>query len=76
MSARFIAPKIGFTTKDVYQMWNDMGVIEKDKWGNWILTEAGRNLGGRLSGGNCPVPTFKIDTIVNAMCDFYNKTHQ
>lgn len=77
MSARFIAQQlIGFTTKDVYEMWNDMGIVKKDKLGDWVLTELGRALGGRVSQGNHPVPTFKADEIIDKMIEFYNKNHK
>lgn len=73
MSARFIGLKVGLSTKDVYEMWQGMGVVTKDKFGDWVLTEAGRALGGKSSKGDYSVPTFKFDTIVNAMIGFYNK---
>lgn len=72
MSARFIAKQVGLTTKKVYEMWKEMGVIENDKFG-WSLTEAGRKLGGKLSKGDYPVPTFKLEDITNAMVKFWNK---
>ena len=50
-----------------------MGLVVKDKFGDWVLTEAGKAMGGRSSKGNYPVPTFKLDEIVNAMIGFYNK---
>lgn len=73
MSARFIGQKVGLATKDVYNMWERMGFVIKDKFGDWILTDAGKAFGGKLSQGNYPVPTFKFDDIVNAMVGFYNK---
>ena len=75
MSARFIAQKIGLTTEAVYEMWSNMGIVRKDNWGDWILTGAGRELGGRLSKGQYPVPTFKFDDIVAAMISFCNKSN-
>ena len=73
MSARFIGQKVCLPTKDVYSMWERMGLVVKDKFGDWVLTEAGKAMGGRSSKGNYPVPTFKLDEIVNAMIGFYNK---
>ena len=42
MSARFIGHKVGLPTKDVYSMWERMGLVVKDKFGDWVLTEAGK----------------------------------
>ena len=74
MSARFIGQKVGLTKEVVYEMWSKMGIVRKDNFGDWILTGAGRELGGKLSKGKYPVPTFKFDDIVTAMIAFYNKT--
>ena len=36
ISARFIAQKlINYTTSDVYEIWTDMGLVIKDKFGDW-----------------------------------------
>lgn len=47
MSARFVGRKVGMTTEWVYSMWKDMGLVTKDEFGEWILTEAGKNIGGK-----------------------------
>lgn len=74
MSARFVGNKVGMSTEWVYGMWKDMGLVIKDKFGDWALTEAGRSVGGRMSKSNrCPVPTFDFETIEKMMMDFYNK---
>lgn len=50
-----------------------MGVVIKDKSGDWILTKYGRSIGGKMSKSNyCPVPTFKFEIIEKKMIDFYN----
>ena len=74
MSARFVSQKLGMTTQWVYGMWKDMGLVEKDQFGDWILTATGRANGGRMSQGNrSVVPTFDFETIEQMMIDFYNK---
>lgn len=73
MSARFIAKEVGLTTKKVYEMWKGMGVVKKDKFGGWDLTELGRKMGGKLSKGNYPTPTFEFDSIVSGMVGFWNR---
>ena len=49
MSARFVGRAVGMSTKWVYGMWKDMGLVVKDKFGDWALTAAGHNI-----GGECP----------------------
>ena len=50
-----------------------MGLVDKDKFGDWILTAAGRAIGGRMSkGGRLEVPTFDFEVIEKMMIDFYN----
>ena len=74
MSARFIAQKVGMTTQWVYEMWKDMGLVVKDNFGDWTLTELGRQIGGKMSSGyRVAVPTFDFETIEKLMIDFYNK---
>lgn len=73
MSARFVAQKVGMSTQWVYDMWKEMGLVDKDKFGDWILTAAGRAIGGRMSkGGRLEVPTFDFEVIEKMMIDFYN----
>lgn len=67
MSARFVAERFGNTAKWVYSVWEDMGLVAIDKYGDWALTDAGRNMGGRMSKGNYPVPTFKYNEIAKEM---------
>lgn len=74
MSARFVAQKVGQSVSWVYELWKDMGLVYKDSFGDWALTDAGRNIGGKMSKSNhCPVPTFDFDVIEKIMIDFYNK---
>ena len=74
MSARFVAQKVGMTTQWVYDMWKDMGLVDKDKFGDWVLTAAGRANGGRMSkGSRLEVPTFDFEVIEQMMIYFYNK---
>jgi hypothetical protein len=70
MSARFVGNIVGMSTEWVYGMWKDMGLVVKDKFGDWTLTEMGRNIGGRMSNG---VPTFDFDIIEQMMVDFYDE---
>ena len=71
-SARFIADMLAnYKTKDVYDIWKDMGLVVKDRFGDWVLTEAGRACGGKMSSGNrLSVPTFDADLIINKMIEF------
>ncbi len=75
-SARFIAQElVNYTTKDVYEIWKDMGLVVKNKFGDWVITELGRSIGGRMSKGNhLSVPIFDSDKIIDMMIDFYKKT--
>ncbi len=74
LSARYVADRVGMSTQWVYDLWKDMGLVVKDKAGDWILTEAGRSVGGRMSKNNYrPVPTFEFKVIEQMMIDFYNK---
>lgn len=74
MSARFVGRAVGMSTEWVYGMWKDMGLIINDKFGDWTLTAAGHNIGGRMSKSNhCPVPTFDSEVIEQMMIEFYNK---
>lgn len=76
MSARYVGREVGKSTKWVYEMWNQMGIVVKDKFGDWILTNAGKEIGGRMSKSEyCSVPTFDFDVIEKLMVDFYNKHH-
>lgn len=77
MSARFVAQKVGKSAAWVYDMWKDMGLVTKDKFGDLVLTETGRKLGGKMSSGShLSVPTFKFEDIEKLMIDFYNKTRK
>lgn len=74
MSARFVAQEVGKSTSWVYDLWEKMGFVIKDKFGDWILTEAGRASSGRMSKSSYrPVPTFDFDIIEQKMIDFYKK---
>ncbi len=74
-SARFIADMLSnYTTKDVYEIWKDMGIVAKDKFGDWILTDLGRAWGGKMStGSHLSVPTFDADFIIDKMIGFCKK---
>ena len=78
MLARYIAKElIGYTAADVYDLWYDMGLVIKDKFGDWALTELGRSIGGRMSKSDrLPVPTFDSDKVIDMMIDFYNEQHK
>lgn len=71
MSARFLGIKLGKTTADIYKTWKKIGVLTKDKFGDWTLTELGRTIGGKMSKSNyVSVPTFECDPIVKMMDEF------
>lgn len=74
LSARFVGNKVGKSTEWVYDMWKDMGLIIKDNFGDWVLTEAGKSIGGKMSKSSChPVPTFDFEVIETMMIDFYSE---
>ncbi len=74
MSARFVGQMVSQSTEWVYGMWKDMGLVIKDKFGDWVLTDLGRKIGGQMSkGSSLSVPTFEFDVIEQMMIDFYNK---
>ena len=74
MSAKFVAKQVGKSVSWVYDMWKAMGIVVKDTFGDWVLTEAGKNIGGKMSEGNhLSVPTFEFEIIEKLMIDFYNK---
>ena len=73
MSARFVGRAVGMSTAWVYGMWKDMGLVEKDKFGDWILTAIGKSIGGKMSKNSYrPVPIFEFEVIEKMMIDFYN----
>lgn len=74
-SARFIAQMLcNYTTTDVYEIWKDMELVVKDKFGDWILTDLGKSIGGRMSkGSRLSVPTFDAEFIINKMIEFCKK---
>jgi hypothetical protein len=71
-SARFIAQEFSnMSTSDVYECLKDMGLVVKDKLGDWMLTDQGRSIGGKMSKSDrCPVPTFdeKITDMIIEFC--------
>ena len=70
-SARFIAQDLLKKTSEIYDIWERMGVVYKDKFGDWSLTELGKTLGGKMSKGSAlSVPTFEKDIIIEAMRRF------
>lgn len=74
MSARFVAQQVGQSASWVYDMWKDMGLVKKDKFGDWVLTELGCSHGGKMSSGSrLSVPVFDFETIEKMMIDFFNK---
>lgn len=74
MSARFVGNKVGLNTEIVYNMWKEMEIVVKNKYGDWALTEYGRKIGGKMSKNNyCPVPTFEFKMIEKRMIDYYNE---
>lgn len=74
MSALHLGRKVGLSPKEVYEIWSEMGLVQKDKWGDWTLTGLGREMGGRMSEGSyLSVPTFNFDAIINPMIDFWKK---
>ena len=74
VSARFFANKTGWDTSSVYSTWKEMGLVVKDKFGDWALTSLGYNIGGRMSKSNYrPVPTFDFEIIKRMTVDYFIK---
>lgn len=73
-SAYFFAKElIGYSTSDVYEIWRDMGLVVKGKFGTWVLTALGVENGGKMSLSNHPTPTFNIDELFPKMVAFYEQ---
>ena len=74
MSANILGKKVDLSAQQVYDMWKDMGLVIKDTFGDWALTDAGRKIGGQMSkSAHLPVPTFEIQIIEKLMIEFYKK---
>ena len=70
MSAKYVGRELFTNVKEVYRIWNDMGIVRKDEFNDWVLTELGKTLGGRMSKHNThPVPSFDFDVIKKLMED-------
>lgn len=69
----FARELVDYTTADVYDIWQDMGIVTKGKFGGWIVTELGHKLGGRYSSGKHHVPIFDFEKTFAMMVDFYQK---
>lgn len=60
-----------YTTKDVCDICNDMGLVIKDKFRDWLLTDLGKPIGGKMSNGNrLSVSTFNVELIIDKMIAF------
>lgn len=59
MSVRFMGIAIRKSTQWVYKTGESIGVVTKDNFGNWTLTNYGRQIDGKMSCSNyLSVPTF------------------
>lgn len=68
MSARYLGQKLGMSAKAVYEFLEEMGLVQKDKMGDWTLTDFGRKSGGKMSQGSyLSVPIFELDIIKRLM---------
>lgn len=73
MSARFFASRLGVSTSKIYELWERLGLVEKNEHGTYVLTELGKLKGGRGSQGN-GTPTFEWDAIKPMMdVEIYKK---
>ena len=76
MSARFVALEIGKSAQWVYDLWQEMGLVVKNNFGDWKLTSLGKSIGGKMSKNDrLSVPTFDFSTIEEKMIDFYKNKH-
>ncbi|MBO5425911.1 MAG: hypothetical protein J6A25_10400 [Lachnospiraceae bacterium] len=74
MSARFVGNKVGKSASWVYSIWENTGLVLKDKFGDWALTDEGRSIGRRMSKNNYrSVAIFDFGVIEKIMIDFYVK---
>lgn len=56
------------SAKAVYEFLEEMGFVQKDKMGDWTLTNLGRKNGGKMSQGSyLSVPIFELDIIKGLM---------
>lgn len=70
MSARYVTQKVRMNIALVYDLWNSMEIVIKDKFEDWTLIKAGREIGGRITKSNyCTVPTFDFNVIEQLMID-------
>lgn len=75
MSARYIASKMCMTASSVYNTWEEMGLVMKNQYGDWTLTNLGLEAGGRMSRNNyLSVPTFELESIRKLMREFWSQS--
>ncbi|MBQ7146835.1 MAG: hypothetical protein IJR95_08795 [Lachnospiraceae bacterium] len=64
-SPRFFGIHVGMTASEVYDKWEELGLIEKHygekQYFWWDITDYGKSLGGRKSSQG--TPTFDYDDI-------------
>ena len=76
VSARFFGNKAIISTQRVYEIWHALGLIMKNKYGDWTLTNAGIEIGGRMSKSSyLSVPTFEYD-VIKPLVDKYIETNR
>ena len=68
-SPRFFGQNIGLSAQEVYDKWEELGLIEKhisswNSWG-WQITDYEKSLGGKLSDHG--TPTFDFEKIKHLM---------
>lgn len=75
MSARFIAKAFGEKAAWAYDVMKELGLVVKDKFGEWTLTDLGRQIGGRMSTSNYrPVPSFDFEIVAKMIEEHMKKT--
>lgn len=75
-SARFVGLEICKSAKWVYDVWHQMGLVMKNSYNEWVLTQKGYDVGGKMSNNNyVPVPTFDLDNIQKLMAEFLEKNN-
>ena len=73
MSAHFIAREFGQKASWAYEIMKELGLVVKDKFGDWALTDLGKKIGGKMSQSSYrPVPSFDFE-IVSKMIEEYLK---
>lgn len=71
MSVKFIAYQVGLSEKKLYEVLEAKGIVTKNEFSKWILTNHGRESGGVMSKGERSIPTFRLEDISEMVLDYF-----